>query len=114
MNNNSHAERLDYIDIFRALGITLLSIAVGISISKNIKKITKGNLLEKILTAIGRNSIVYVCLNQLIILLVTPIVNFVKLDEFTRKIVILVFSLTCLYWLAIVLTKPKVKILIGK
>lgn len=92
----------------------LISIAVGISISKNIKKITKGNLLEKILAAIGRNSIVYVCLNQLIILLVTPIVNCVKLDEFTRKIVILVFSLTCLYWLAIVLTKPKVKILIGK
>lgn len=24
MNNNSHAERLDYIDIFRALGIILM------------------------------------------------------------------------------------------
>ena len=88
----------------------LLSVYLGISISKMICKTEK----IKWLTSIGRNSIVYVCLNQIVIMVLKKVFSYIQMPTLVSHLLVLVFSLIALYWLAELFTRTKLKVFIGK
>ena len=88
----------------------LLSVYLGISISKMICKTGK----IKWLTSIGRSSIVYVCLNQIVIRVLRRVMGFVQLPTLVSHLLILAICLFILYWLAELFTRTKLKVFIGK
>lgn len=87
----------------------LLSVYLGISISKMICKTGK----IKWLTSIGRNSIVYVCLNQIVIRILYKVFSYIQMPILVSHLLVLVFSLIALYWLAEMFTRTKLKVFIG-
>lgn len=92
----------------------ILSIFIGISLSKKVENAIKGTKVEGWLTSIGRESIVYLCCNQLVIKVVTAVFgHFVAISE-DGNVIVLVVSMMILYILSVLFTKTKLKILIGK
>ena len=92
----------------------LLAIFVGISISKLIDRWLRNCKLKVWLLGVGKNSIVYLCLNQIVILCVTKIFGVIQLPGYINKILILAISLCILFVASIILTKTKLKILLGR
>lgn len=88
----------------------LLSVYLGISISKLICRIGE----MKWLTSIGRNSIVYVCLNQIIIRVLFKGFSYISMPKILSHLLILALSMFVLYWLAELFTRTKLKVFIGK
>ena len=88
----------------------LLSIFVGISISKKVCKLENVEWIK----SIGKNSIVYVCLNQITILFLTKLISLINLPMVISKIVILAISMIILQLCCILFTKTKLKCFIGK
>ena len=89
----------------------LLSIFVGISMSKYVVKL---KVIKHLLVGVGENSIVYLCLNQLVILVCTKILRYTFFDGVISKLFILALSLAGLYICEMLFTKTRMKILIGK
>ena len=87
-----------------------LSICLGISISKLICKTDKIEWL----TYIGRNSIVYVCLNQIVIQVLCKVFSYVTMPKMLSNLLVLILSLTVLRILSMLFMKTKLKIFIGK
>lgn len=88
----------------------LLSVYVGISISKMICKTEK----TKWLTSIGRNSIIYVCMNQFVIMILFKLSTYIQMPTIVSRSLILVTCLFILYWLAELFMRTKLKVFIGK
>lgn len=109
---NMRAEKYANIPLFWLNA--LLSIYIGISLSKEIQSALKDNLIEQWLESIGRNSIVYVCCNQLVIFFVTALFKHTGITIIYGNALILIVSMAMLYGLYVLFTKTKLKILIGK
>jgi fucose 4-O-acetylase-like acetyltransferase len=92
----------------------LLSVFIIISVSKIIENIFKNTLLEKWLVSIGRNSIIYVCLNQLVIVVITKVVDVFTIPIYASKILIFILSMACLFVLSCFFIRTKLRIFIGK
>lgn len=92
----------------------LLSIYIGISLSKGMHFALKGNLIEQWLESIGRNSIVYVCCNQLVIFFVSTLFKHAGLTIICENVLILIVSMAILYGLSVLLTRTKLRFLIGR
>ena len=88
----------------------LLAIYLGISISKIICKRSR---IEWI-SSIGRNSIVYVCMNQITIMIVGKILRYVVSSNIILRLLTLGTSMAALYALSLLFTKNGFKIFIGK
>lgn len=96
---------------------------IGIILANKTKEILKDNTICKILQSIGKNSIVYVCLNELVIILLQPIV-YRGLKHFSIPInsyvsffasfVILICSIILLYFLAFLFEKTPLRVLLGR
>lgn len=77
----------------------------------------KLQLLKKIgdwLKAIGRNSIVYLCFNQIVILAMTKLLSMVGISGAIAKIPTLVLTMALLFCLEKLICNTKLKVLIGK
>ena len=92
----------------------LLSIYIGISLSKGMHFALKDNLIERWLDSIGRNSIVYVCCNQLVIFFVTTLFKHTGITIICENVLILIVSMAMLYGLSVLLTRTKLRVLIGR
>lgn len=88
----------------------LLSIFIGISISKNICRIKK----IRWFTFIGKNSIVYLCLNQIVIKVLVRIFDLFTLPKILSQIFIFVACMIVLYCLSLLFTRTKLAFFIGK
>ena len=66
------------------------------------------------LKGIGKNSIVYLCFNQIVILTVTKILYLIGLSGFYTKIPVLIFTMIILFGCEKLICCTKLKILIGK
>ena len=88
----------------------ILSVYLGISISKLICRMGE----MKWLTNIGRNSIVYVCLNQIVITVLYKVFNYISMPNVLSQLLILALSMLVLYWLAELFMKTKLKVFVGK
>ncbi len=79
------------------------------------KWINSKNILQYVyILNIGRDSIVYVCLNQLAILVSFNLMSLVELPMWPTKICVLIITMILLEGLRRALTKTKLKCLIGK
>ncbi len=83
----------------------------GISAAKQVEQWMGASPAEKWLKSIGRDSIVYVCLNQFVIFEITKIL---PANNLVFKTAVLIFSMACLYVLSLLFTKTGLKVLIGK
>ena len=88
----------------------LLAIYLGISISKIICKRIKVGWIS----SIGRNSIVYVCMNQITIMGVGTILRYIISSSIVIRLFTLGLSVIVLYCLSLIFTKTRLKILVGK
>ena len=70
--------------------------------------------VEGWLTSIGRDSIVYLCCNQLVIKVVTTVFGRFMSISAGGNVIVLVVSIMILYILSVLFTKTKLKILVGK
>lgn len=102
-----------------------LAIVVGINISKYICNIQNGLCFVEIgnylIRQIGKNSIVYVCLNQLVIQQMYDFVgifnmhqNYIVIDGLSASILVLGISMIILYILEQILCRTKLKVLVGR
>lgn len=90
---------------------SVLSSIILINYSLLIDNILKSNFISKFLQSVGRNSIVYVCLNQLVILLINKYFNYsIPFENYF----VLFLSVLLLSVFSYVITKTKLKFLIGK
>lgn len=92
----------------------LLSIFIGISLSKKAERIIRGTHVANWLTSIGRDSIVYLCCNQLVIKVVTVVFEHFAVPSVVENILVLTASMMFLYILSVLFTKTRLKILVGK
>ncbi|KEZ91204.1 acyltransferase family protein [Lacrimispora celerecrescens] len=91
----------------------ILAIIIGINLSKYLER----SLLKSVhgfLLFIGRNSIVYLCLNQLIILCVRKTIRVVGLPLITTKISIFVIAMILLSLCTYVIINTRLKVFLGK
>ena len=89
----------------------ILSCCIGISISKLVEKSEFRWGIKK-LTSVGENSIVYVCLNQIVISVVKKLVPFNS--KLLCQTVVLISSMICLYGLSLLFTRTRLLFFIGK
>lgn len=92
----------------------ILSIFTGISVSKKVENAIRGTIMASWLISIGRESIVYLCCNQLVIKVVTAIFGHFMAFSAVGNGIVLVVSMMVLYMLSVLLTKTKLKIIVGK
>jgi len=77
----------------------------------------KAELLKKIggwLKGIGRNSIVYLCFNQIIILTMTKLLSIIGIIGIIEKVLILILTMALLFCLEKLICNTKLKVFIGK
>lgn len=88
----------------------LLSVFLGISISKLICKTGKTEWLK----SIGQNSIIYVCLNQIVIRVLFKVFSYTQIPTILSHLLILALSMSVLYWFSLQFTRTRLKVLIGR
>lgn len=95
-----------------------LAITIGLYFSRKLEGKIKHILLYKYLIDIGRNSIVYVVLNQIVIVSIKFLLNGITTDNIIRKGIkyagIYVAVFIVLHGLSMVITRTKLKVLIGR
>ncbi len=92
----------------------MLSIIVGINFARLLYQYIQNNYIGKWLTGMGRDSIVYVCLNQVVILIVKRCLDVIGLSPLLSKNVTLIITLLVLWVADKIIVNTKLKILIGK
>ncbi len=92
----------------------VLCVIEGMNLSKLIYKFIQGNIIGKWLTEIGKNSIVYVCLNQVVILVCDKLIKMVDMPLIVSQTLILAVSLAVLWVTSLIFMKTKLKVLVGR
>lgn len=92
----------------------LLSIIVSLNFVKLTYPYIQDMFIGKWFRGIGIDSIVYVCLNQLIIMVVVKCVNIIKLPIAVQKLGALTAVLAILFIISKMIAHTKLKVLIGK
>ena len=99
---------------FNALG----AIAAGLNLARYFEKLlSHGMFFRRIsgwLKGIGKNSIVYLCLNQITILAMMLLMNEVGVHGLVAKILVLILTLFILFVFERLICNTKLKVLIGK
>ena len=92
----------------------MLSIIVGINFAKLIYPHIQNNPIGKLLICIGRDSIVYVCLNEIVILIIKEGLNIVGVYGVISKVLTLIIALVALFIINRIIAKSKLRVLIGR
>lgn len=111
-----------YPDVFILFWTNAISASIiGMNIAKKIKGLFKNNLINRYLQSIGRNSIVYVCLNQAVIMLSYNILHkgFVSFNIPTNNdllitVLNLILTLAILFLLSLLFEKTILRVMIGR
>ncbi|MCC8174301.1 MAG: acyltransferase family protein [Odoribacter sp.] len=91
----------------------ILAVIVGINLSKAIVQALPDRIVE-FLCSVGKNSIIYVCFNQLVISPGKRFLEAVSIPSAVDKLILLAFTMIILYLLALCFTNSKLKIYIGR
>ncbi|MCI8725445.1 MAG: acyltransferase family protein [Hungatella sp.] len=91
----------------------ILPTLVGANVSKMIKD-KFPNRIKHMLLTIGRNSIIYLCLNQVIILAFMEITQWLHLPRLLSKVFILIISMICMYGCSNLIMQTGLKKIMGK
>ena len=109
---NMRAETYAIIPLFWINAI--LCVIVGVNLSKLIYKFVKNSIVEKWLVGIGQDSIVYVCLNQVVIMFVKKAIQMLKLPIYLSLFLTLGVVMAVLWAVSKMIVKTKLKLIIGK
>ena len=98
----------------------LVSSVVGLNLSKLIHSYFKNSKLDSHLQYIGRNSIIYVCMNQIVIHAATRLVSFlarsfhIELHAKFSGLIIFLLTMALLYLLNEIFSRTKLKAAAGR
>ena len=96
----------------------LLAIVIGINYSKIFDAVLDdNNIIKKWVADMGKNSIVYVCLNQVVIMGARWLVNSIIPSEvhwLVRSLIVLFIAFCILFVLTLMLVKTRLKALLGR
>lgn len=96
----------------------IMAILIGWNISRFIEKISvKCSILKMTslwLKNVGKNSIIYVCLNQLVIYVYNIFANYILIPQIVNKIIELILVMFILYICDLIIRNTKLKIIIGR
>lgn len=91
-----------------------LATVTGLLISKCRFEVSGNGILSKYVSSIGRESIVYLCLNQLVVFFAKKVGDVMALPFILNQLMVLFISLFVLYLICWVVFNTKLKILFGK
>lgn len=91
----------------------ILSMILGINAAKQILKIRVGGGISR-LAFIGRNSIVYLCMNEFVIIIIAGAADVFKLPFMISKALVLTLTMVILHILAFILLNTRLRKLVGK
>lgn len=109
---NMRKEEYGFIPLFWVNAV--FCVVTGMNLSKYIYKIIQGTIINKWLADIGKNTIVYVCLNQVVILVCNNIIKMVDMPLIVSQLLVLAVSIAALWVASLIFTKTKLKAVIGK
>ena len=99
---------------FNALG----AIVAGWNLARYLERmLMHGKILRVIsgwLKGIGKNSIVYLCLNQVVILAVTKVLDMIGINGVIAKIPVLILTMVLLFGFEKLICNTRLKVIIGK
>lgn len=91
-----------------------LAVIVGVNLSKLLYKYIQNSIVGKWLVSIGEESIIYVCLNQVVIIVVRKATQMLNMSVYLSSVFILVISMSCLWIISKIIVNTKLKRMIGK
>lgn len=98
----------------------ILSILIGFNISKRIAAFTE-SVKNRVVVfwknwviSVGKNSIVYLCMNQVVIMIVEKYISYISISTVVDQAVILVLVLFILTLCSEIITNTRLRFLIGK
>ena len=109
---NMRMEQYAVVPLFWVNG--LLSIIVGMNLSKQFYRYVQNRFVGNWLLRVGKDSMIYVCLNQVVIMVVSKAVKIVALPKYLSAVVILIITMGSLYALSELFTTTKLKWILGK
>lgn len=109
---NMRTETYAVIPLFWANAV--LSIIVGVNLSKLLYKYIQKSIVEKWLVSVGRESIVYVCLNQVVIMFIRKATQMLNIPVYWSSILILIITMAALWVISKIMMNTRLKLLIGK
>ena len=92
----------------------VLAIIVGANLSKLLYKYIQNSIVEKWLLSVGKESIVYVCLNQVVIIIIRKVTQMLNMPVYLSSVLILVITMAFLWIISKIIVNTKLKLLIGK
>ncbi|MBR3255377.1 MAG: acyltransferase family protein [Clostridia bacterium] len=94
-----------------------LAFIIGINICKKLDSFLNTKI-KNFITEIGKNSIIYLCFNQIVILVINIFTKNIVIENDTQKYLvnslIMVISLILLKVLSLIMVKTKLRVLVGK
>jgi fucose 4-O-acetylase-like acetyltransferase len=90
-----------------------ITVIVGINLSKMLKKIIP-SVIYKFIAYIGENSVVYLCLNQFVIVGLNYYFKFISMSGLRLKMTELTITVIILFISSIVINNTKLRLLFGK
>lgn len=91
-----------------------LATVTGLLFSKSWLKVSRNSMLNNYVCSIGRESIVYLCLNQLVISFLKRTIDVIKAPHIVIQLIILLTSLVILYFICRITFMTRLKSLFGK
>lgn len=83
-------------------------------ISRLVRRCIQGTFFHKWLRGIGRNSMIYVYLNQVVIVIIRKCCTVLSIPVILSKIIVLIIYFEALALYSIIFAKSKLKVSIGK
>ena len=109
---NMRAEIYAVIPLFWVNAV--LAVIVGVNFSKLLHQYIRNGIVEKWLVSISTESIVYVCLNQVVISVVAKATQMVHMPVYLSSVFNLVITMALLWIMSKIIVNTKLKRLIGK
>lgn len=114
MRTSSYAIKI--LSLFNAVSMTVVGWNISRIIYNYLSK-SKLHIVGDVFINIGKNSIVYVCLNQFVILFVMVIIHkitVIKINTSLANVIVLIIAILILHIISYILTNTKLKLFIGK
>ena len=92
----------------------ILAFFVGVSLSKIIERHLNTRWMRQWILSIGKDSIVYVCLNQIVISVFLTVFARSSIPMTVSKIIVLVLTLISLFVFSVIFTRTKFRLFLGK
>lgn len=114
INGNVNMREGYYSNIFLFWVNAMLAIIVGINVSKIFCPLLSETFAGNIFKKIGKDSIIYLCLNELVIKYTLSLVSVLKLPTLIQNCMTFVITMVVLYSLNNLIMRTEIKIFFGK